>query len=107
MNRQETFIPHICAPPCGKGDSLYRQGVENILGRREASRCLHVVVMAAKQKVRTEVKPRSLPGLAMFGGYVTRRPRHNSSFSRHGSISSTAKPGIAKWNGVVRYVQRA
>ena len=56
MNRQETLIPHICAPLCGKSDSLYGHGVENILGRCEASRGLHVVVMPAKQKVRAEVE---------------------------------------------------
>src|SRR2546426_10941699 len=56
MNRQETFISHMCAPLSGKGNSLYRHGVENILGRREAPRGLHVVIMPAKQKVRAEVE---------------------------------------------------
>ena len=50
------FISHIRAPLCGKSDSLYGHGVENILGRCEAPRGLHVVVMPAKQKVRAEVE---------------------------------------------------
>src|SRR6266404_4712672 len=51
-----TGMPQVCSPLCGKSDSLCSHKVENVLGRRETARSLHMVVMPAKQKVRAEVE---------------------------------------------------
>lgn len=56
MNWQKMFISHIRSPFCRKSDSFYSHRVEDILSRREASRSFYMVVMAAKEKLRPEVK---------------------------------------------------